>query len=132
MGNYDPFVSILVIYYTPNCDSLIEKRPSSYTTKVYERGTYTNPQHLSTFNESSDNNTEANKKPKIDHHHHPTQSDPLSQSLPSWSLKTLKKDEKEVKCVYDSRQSDQIWLFLELNRVNFLAICNTFWPFLMF
>lgn len=69
------------------------ERPQSYTTKVYDNGTY-NDSHQSP---KSNINKAPNKKARIVH------EDPLSQSLPTWSLKNMKKEEEEIKCVYDPR-----------------------------
>lgn len=76
--------------------SAVEERPQSYTTKVYDNGTY-NDSHQSPKSNINKRPNSGSKKARIVH------EDPLSQSLPTWSLKNMKKEEKEIKCVYDPR-----------------------------
>ena len=77
-----------------------EDRPPSHTTKLYDNGTYKDSGYQSlssSYAVENAKNFQKKSKSVVEEG-----KDPLSQSLPTWSLKTMKK-ENSVKCVYDSR-----------------------------
>ena len=79
-NNFSLFIFIILVECNEN------DRPSSHTTKVYHNGNY--------LKDSGNSSLSSVKSIKHD--------DPLSQSLPTWSLKAMKEKEN-IKCVYDSR-----------------------------